>query len=99
MSSAAERANRLVTNEEDVTLMTAVAGGDRECLGRLYDRYAPVLIAVGIKMLGNRREAEDLVHDVFLEVWRQSGDYDESRGSVRTSLLITPSRSSMVRPA
>ena len=35
-----------------------------------------------------RREAEDLLHDVFLEVWRTAKDYDPERGRVRTWLTI-----------
>ena len=66
----------------------AIADGDRECLGLLYDRFAPALMAVGVRILGDRREAEDVLHDVFLEVWRQAADYDETRGSVRAWLLM-----------
>ena len=55
---------------------------------RLYDRYASALLAIGRRILGDRREAEDLLHDVFIEVWRQAGDYNEARGSVRAWLLM-----------
>ena len=85
-SSEADAPNS--TLEEDVELIGAVADGDRESLGRLYDRYAPVLLAVGTRMLGSRREAEDVAHDVFLEVWRQAGDYDRARGTVRTWIMM-----------
>jgi RNA polymerase sigma-70 factor (ECF subfamily) len=78
----------LSSAEEDVSFITAVAQGDRSGLARLYDRYAPVLMGLGTRMLGSRREAEDLLHDLFLEVWRQAGDYDPKRGSVRTWILM-----------
>ena len=45
-------------------------------------------MAVGCRVLGDPRESEDLLHDVFLEVWRQAADYDEQRGSVRAWLLM-----------
>lgn len=77
-----------VADKGDVTLIGGAAAGDRECLAALYDRYAPALLAIGRRILGDRREAEDLLHDVFLEVWRQAGDYDEARGSVRAWLLM-----------
>jgi RNA polymerase sigma-70 factor, ECF subfamily len=77
-----------VVDKGDVTLIGGAATGDRDCLAALYDRYAPALLAIGRRILGDRREAEDLLHDVFLEVWRQAGDYDESRGSVRAWLLM-----------
>jgi RNA polymerase sigma-70 factor (ECF subfamily) len=72
----------------DVTLISGAAAGDRDCLAGLYDRYAPALLAIGRRILGDRREAEDLLHDVFIEVWRQAADYDESRGTVRAWLLM-----------
>jgi RNA polymerase sigma-70 factor (ECF subfamily) len=65
-----------------------VAGGDQTALGRLYDRYVATLLALARRMLGDAREAEDLVHDLFLEVWRQAGDYDGARGSVRAWILM-----------
>jgi RNA polymerase sigma-70 factor, ECF subfamily len=77
-----------VLDKGDVTLISGAAAGDRDCLAGLYDRYAPALLAIGRRILGDRREAEDLLHDVFIEVWRQAGDYDESRGTVRAWLLM-----------
>lgn len=68
--------------------MSAIANGDRRALADLYDRYASTMLAVGIRILRDRREAEDVVHDVFLEAWRRAGDYEASRGTVRTWLLI-----------
>lgn len=75
-------------DDEDVELVTAMAAGDRAGVARLYDRYAATLLAVGQRMLGGRREAEDLVQDVFLEAWRRADSYDPARGSVRAWLLV-----------
>ncbi len=75
-------------NEVDVLLVQAMADGDAESLGRLYDRHAPRLIALGLRVLGHRDEAEDLVHDVLLEAWRSAPDFDPARGSVRTWLAM-----------
>jgi RNA polymerase sigma-70 factor (ECF subfamily) len=72
----------------DVELISGAAAGDRDCLAALYDRYAPACLAVGRRILGDRREAEDLLHDVFLEAWRRAGDYDQGRGTVRAWLLM-----------
>jgi len=76
------------TNRGDSALVRQIAGGDREALARLYDRHGPGLMAVGQRILGDRREAEDVLHDVFLEVWRAAADYDEQRGSVRAWLIM-----------
>jgi RNA polymerase sigma-70 factor (ECF subfamily) len=77
-----------VVDKGDVSLVSGAAAGDRDCLAGLYDRYAPALLAIGRRILGDAREAEDLLHDVFIEVWRQAADYDEARGSVRAWLLM-----------
>lgn len=76
------------TNELDIELVRAIARGDRGALARLYDRYAPLLMAVASRMLGDRREAEDLLHDVLLEVWRHADEYAPARGSVRSWILV-----------
>lgn len=75
-------------NDADAALIRSVAKGDRVALAQLYDRFAPILMAVATRILGERREAEDLLHDVFLEVWRQAADYDAARGSVRAWIMI-----------
>jgi RNA polymerase sigma-70 factor, ECF subfamily len=77
-----------MSSEADREDMLSLAEGDREALGRLYDRHAPVLLALGQRIVKNQREAEDLLHDVFVEVWRRASDYDPGRGSVATWLRL-----------
>ena len=74
-------------DEEDARLLGRVAGGDRQALALLYDRLAPLLRALARRMLGPG-DAEDLVHDVFLEVWRNAGDHDAARAPVRLWMLM-----------
>lgn len=76
------------TADGDVDLVSAVARGDRDALGALYDRHAPLLLALGVRIFSDRREAEDVLHDVFVEVWKRAGDYDPGRGSVKTWLAL-----------
>jgi RNA polymerase sigma-70 factor (ECF subfamily) len=73
---------------DDRALVERVRVGDSASLGALYDRHAPVLLATAIRMLGAEREAQDLLHDVFLEAWEHAREYDAERGSVRTWLLV-----------
>ena len=72
----------------DARLIRAASKGDQKALAELYDRYSPLLIALGQRILGNRREVEDLLHDVFIEAWRRSKDYDATRGTVRAWLVM-----------
>lgn len=75
-------------DDADVALMRALARGDSASLSALYDKYGALMLAVGQRVLGSSREAEDLLHDVFMEAWRHASDYDRSRGSVRAWLLM-----------
>jgi RNA polymerase sigma-70 factor (ECF subfamily) len=79
---------------DDVAIVQAMARGDSSALAQLYDRYAGTMLALAQRIVGRGAEAEDVIHDVFLEAWRHSADYDSSRGSVKSWLLLrTRSRS------
>ena len=69
---------------EDEILVRRVAAGDERALGDLYDRYAGLVYGAGTRYLGDRGQAEDLVQDVFLSVWRNAGRFDPSRASFST---------------
>jgi RNA polymerase sigma-70 factor (ECF subfamily) len=72
----------------DASLVARMARGDRAALGELYGRHSPRLFALLLKILGDRAEAEDLLHDVFLEAWRHAGDYSLERGTVAAWLVL-----------
>ncbi|HLT40466.1 MAG TPA: sigma-70 family RNA polymerase sigma factor [Enhygromyxa sp.] len=72
----------------DHELLAEAANGSVESLAALYDRYAPLLLGVARRLLTDPAAAEDLVHDVFLEAWRNADSYAQQRGSVRTWLLV-----------
>jgi RNA polymerase sigma-70 factor, ECF subfamily len=60
--------------------------GVEAALSKLYDRYSRTVFGVGLKILGDRSMAEELVQEVFLKVWRSSSTFDPSRGSFSTWL-------------
>jgi RNA polymerase sigma-70 factor (ECF subfamily) len=76
------------TDVIDARLIAAASRGDRESFARVYDRHAGTLLAVALRIVRERREAEDLVHDVFLEAWRVAKEYDPGRGTVRAWLTM-----------
>ena len=72
--------------------MDAVARGDRSALNALYARHAPLVLAVCRRVLGDADEADDVLVDVFFEVWSRADRYDSGRGSP-TTYLMTLARS------
>jgi RNA polymerase sigma-70 factor (ECF subfamily) len=70
----------------DAALMAAVAAGDRAALSDLYDRYAPLVYAVCVRIVRDAGDAEDVLIDVFAELWERRDRYDLSRGSPLTYL-------------
>jgi RNA polymerase sigma-70 factor (ECF subfamily) len=61
-------------------LILAVAGGDRGAYRQLYDKTAPKLFGIVLRMIRDRSMAEDILQDVFLRVWRNAGNYAPQTG-------------------
>lgn len=80
------------TQTDDVVLMQRIAGRDPDALRALYDCYGRVPLAICFRILHDRDEAEQLLIDVFAEVWERSARFDASRGTPIT-YLITLARS------
>ena len=76
----------------DVNLLHAIARRDEAALASLYDRYRLILFGLLVRILGSREEAEDILQEVFIQVWRRAEDFDEQRGKPFT-WLVTLARS------
>lgn len=62
-------------------LIIAVAAGDRGAYRQLYDRTAPKLFGIVLRMIRDRSMAEDILQDIFLRVWRNAGNFAPETGS------------------
>ncbi|WP_448603109.1 sigma-70 family RNA polymerase sigma factor [Thermoleptolyngbya sp.] len=79
---------------EEAHLLARIAQQDQSALSSLYDRYARVLYSLAFRILGSVEEAEEIVLDVFSQVWKLAGRYDPQRGRVDAWLfMLTRSRS------
>jgi RNA polymerase sigma-70 factor, ECF subfamily len=76
----------------DGDLLRAVARHDEAALAAIYDRYRLILFSLIIRILHDRHEAEDVLQEVFIQVWRRAGDFNEARGRAFT-WLVTLARS------
>jgi len=72
---------------DDQTLMELVARGDGAALDALYARHAPLVFALCLRIVRSRPEAEEVLQEVFWELWRSGDRYLAERGSVRVYLV------------
>jgi RNA polymerase sigma-70 factor (ECF subfamily) len=79
--------------EEDRQAMARLAAGDASVVGSLYDRHARAVFSLAVRVLGDRADAEEIVQDVFAQVWSQASRFDAARGTFAAwVLMMTRSR-------
>ena len=64
-----------------IDLIRQVANQDRDAFSQLYDRFSSLVFTLAMRMLRARSDAEDLLQEVFVQVWRQARNYSTERGS------------------
>jgi RNA polymerase sigma-70 factor (ECF subfamily) len=64
----------------DEELLSKVARGDAEAFGQVYDRFGGVLFALLLRMVRDAGAAEDLLQEVFLQIWEKAKSYDPRLG-------------------
>lgn len=72
----------------DLATVTAMKSGDQSAMAELYDRYSSVVYAVALRVLGDTGAAEDVLQEVFLQLWRNPGAFDSARGSLGAWLAV-----------
>lgn len=76
----------------DRDLLARIARGDVAALRCVYDAHAGRVLAVALRILKDQAEAEDVVQETFLELWRRSAQYDQARGGA-IAWIVTIARS------
>ncbi len=71
----------------DARLAERIRAGRTDALGELYDLYASSALGTALRVVKDREEAEDVVHDAFVAVWRKIDRFDPERGSLRGWLM------------
>lgn len=72
----------------DRQIIQDVASGSADALGRLYDRHASMIFGLALRIVGTTADAEEVVQDVFAQVWREAPRYDAPRASVAGWLVM-----------
>lgn len=73
--------SRVSDDVADLTLLTRVVNRDANALADLYDRHSRVLFGLILRILTDRGEAEEVLQEVFVQVWARAGTYNSSLGS------------------
>jgi RNA polymerase sigma-70 factor, ECF subfamily len=82
--------NRAEPNQtvSDAALVARIRSGDENAMAQLYDRYSSIVYAVALRVLGDTAAAEDVLQDVFLQLWRRPTQFDSSRGQMAAWLSV-----------
>ncbi len=64
----------------DLELMQAIQAEDPDALSQLYDRYNGILKALILRVIHNEAEAEDLLQEIFMEIWNQAKNFSAQKG-------------------
>lgn len=90
MSTAPEPDDRAI----ELDLLARVAKRERAAFEQLYDRYSNILYATAMKFLKEDADAQDVVQDVFIQIWDKAKLYDPAKGKPLTwALTLTRNRS------
>ena len=85
-SNENSQASKQISDEQ---LLKSICSNDREALACLFQRYAKIAYGIGRTILRNETEADDLVQEVFLYIWRKCGVYDGTKGSAGSWIVQT----------
>ncbi len=83
MSTATQQPSR-----DDGALIASIRAGNQNAMAELYDRYSSIVYAVAMRVLGDTAAAEDVLQEVFMQLWRNPGAFDASRGSLAPWLAV-----------
>jgi RNA polymerase sigma-70 factor (ECF subfamily) len=69
-------------------MVMAIRSGDASAMAVLYDRYSSLVYSVALRVLGDTGVAEDVLQEVFMNLWRNPGMFDASRGNLAPWLAV-----------
>src|SRR5436853_6983112 len=72
----------------DLELINRIAGRDRDAFSHFYNRYAPRAFGLILRVVRNRTDAEDVLQEAFLQVWKQAERFDPLRSAPDVWVLM-----------
>src|SRR3954469_6022021 len=78
------------SSEDDASLLALVQSGNDLAMPPLFDRYSKVVYSVALRVLRDPASAEDVLQEVFMQIWRNPDSFTAARGSLGGWLAIVP---------
>lgn len=69
-------------------LLQQIGNGSSKAFEQFYDRYSPLVFRIALGILKNQADAEDLCHDVFLEIYHHAASYNRDKGSIEAWIAV-----------
>jgi len=76
------------STDDDATLLTLVQRGDEQAMATLFDRYSKVVYSVALRVLRDPASAEDVLQEIFMQIWRSPDGFVAARGSLGGWLAV-----------
>ena len=79
--------DRKAADDSQNELLRRIAAQDRQALAELYDQLAGLLFGVAMRIVGDQSEAEEIMQDVFVQIWARAGTFDPTLGTATSWVL------------
>lgn len=73
---------------QDLALLSAIQSGSQDAMAAFFDRYSKMVYSVALRVLNDAGEAEDVMQEIFVQVWQNPQAYDSARGSLGGWLVV-----------
>jgi RNA polymerase sigma-70 factor (ECF subfamily) len=75
-------------DSSDAALIARIRAGDEDAMAQVYDRYSQIVYSVALRVLGDTGAAEDVMQEIFMQLWRNPQTFDANRGSLGAWLAV-----------
>jgi RNA polymerase sigma-70 factor, ECF subfamily len=76
------------TNMDDLAMLSMIQSGSQNTMSAFFDRYSKMIYSVALRVLNDSSEAEEVMQEIFIQVWRNPRAYDAARGSLGGWLVV-----------
>lgn len=74
--------------QQDTRLLKRIAEGSQDAFDEFYEKYASFILHIAIQIVADKNEAEDVMHDIFLQVYEKPKQFNPKRGSMKAWLAV-----------